>query len=472
MQLQPQKKRGTWIFISAACFLMIGMAVVLLVFSQNKFSNVGQTIADAKGNQPDISITELDSDIKNVKLYAESYEASHTTYMVEYPQVEDEKFNETILNFVNEEKEQFLALAVNNENVTKKDLNTFTLSISTYEFNERFYSFVFHARTELGTKVPTEKVTTFIYDSETTQVMTLQQLLDNNIRYLETFNQYIHEQLISNSDLKKTLVDETTLQKVIAPLWDNYTTFAIEKDELVVYFQPGTVAESKQGIVTVRGKMSYLQSILAEPFRTELTEATETLPLAQDNRKRVALTFDDGPHPKVTEQILAILDEFDAKATFFMLGNKIEQYPEIAQDAKNRGHEIGNHTWTHPVLTKLPIDEVKEEFNKTENIIFDTIGEHSTVFRPPFGATNDEIKALFSVSSVNWSIDTLDWKHRNSQKILQILKANMHNNAVVLMHDIHQPTADGLRAVMQYLQDEGYEFLTVSEVLPYVEFNM
>lgn len=472
MQQQPQKKRGPWIFISAACFLMIGMAVVLLIFSQNKLSNVGSTIADAKGSQPDIHISELDSAIKKVKLYAETYEASHTTYTIEYPQVEDEKFNEKILHFVNTEKEQFLSLAENNENVTKNKLNTFTSSLSTYEFNDRFYSFLFHARTELGTGEPFEKVSTFIYDSETAQLISFQQLLDDNIRYLETLHQYVYDQLTSNNDLKKTLVDETTLLKVIAPLWDNYATFTIQNDELVIYFQPGAVADSKQGIVTVRGKMSYLQSILAEPFQTELTETTETLPIVQDNRKRVALTFDDGPHPKVTEQILAILDEFDAKATFFMIGNKIDQYPDITQDVKNRGHEIGNHTWTHPVLTKLPIEEVKDEFNKTENMIVDTIGEHSTVFRPPFGATNDEIKALFPMSSVNWSLDTLDWKHRNPQQTLQIVKANMHNNAVVLMHDIHQPTADGLRAVMQFLQDEGYEFLTVSEVLPYIDFNM
>lgn len=468
---QSKKKRGPWLYVSIVGCLTIILAIFLLVFSQNNLSKFGQKIAGAKENQPKIETTKLQVPFENVQIFGENYETLSTTYIIEYPQLEDDYFNESILHFIHNETANFLALA--EQNVVKKNKpNTFNSTVETHFFNERFYSFTFKANTKLGDGMPTEHVSTFIYDTETAEFVTFQQLLNNNIRYLETFTLFVQQQLLQNSDLKDTLVDKKTLTTIVAPTWEQYTTYAIENKELVIYYQPGEVATVEQGIVEVRTNMTYLQSILADPFDSKSEADVETLPLVADNRKRVALTFDDGPHPKVTQQILDILDEFDAKATFFMLGKNIEKYPDITKDVHARGHEIGNHTWTHPLMTKLSLEEAIDEYTKTEALIVQTIGENATVFRPPFGATNDAIKTEIALPSVNWSIDTLDWKHRNPQQTLKILKANMHNNAIVLLHDIHQPTADGLRAVMQYLDDAGYEFLTLSEVMPYVEYNM
>lgn len=472
MQRQTTKKRRPLVFISVACCLLLGLAVVLLVLSQNNFSTLGQTTADAKGNQPDIETEELPSSIEQIKLFKETYKTSTTTYEIEYPELEDETFNETLQHFIHTEKDQFLALAKDNENASKDYMNKLSINVTPFNYNERFYSFTFKASTVLGTEEPKEHVATFIFDNKSAQLVSLKELLNNNLRYLETFNQFAFDQLSADASLKDNLLDEKALKKAVTYDWDSNLTFAIEDKQLVVYFQAGEVANESQGVVAIKGDMTYLQSILAEPFQDELIEGAKTLPLVVDNRKRVALTFDDGPHKSVTEEILNILDEFDAKATFFMLGKNVKEYPEIAKEVHNRGHIIGNHTWTHPVLTKLSISEVQNEYNQTEEMIFNTIGEYTTIFRPPYGATNDKIKAVIPTLAVNWSLDTLDWKHRNAQTLLNIVKKSIHNNAVILMHDIHQPTADGLRAVLQYLQSEGYEFTTVDEVLSYADFHM
>ncbi|CAM5216142.1 1,4-beta-xylanase OS=Lysinibacillus sphaericus OX=1421 GN=LS41612_20760 PE=4 SV=1 [Lysinibacillus sphaericus] len=217
--------------------------------------------------------------------------------------------------------------------------------------------------------------------------------------------------------------------------------------------------------------LSLINPLLASDFQIamETMEPTKPVSPGDPNAKRIALTFDDGPHPKVTEQILNTLDKYNAKATFFMLGSRVKHYPNIARDVLARGHEIGNHSWNHPVLTKMPMEQVLKEYTSTANEIELAINQGATVFRPPYGATNDDINAKIPVPVVLWSIDTLDWKHRNSQLLLTYIKKNMHNNAIVLMHDIHQSTADGLDAVLAYLQSEGYEFVTVSEILPYRE---
>ena len=466
MNEPTKKKRGPLLYISAIIFLLL--ALLLLVFSQNNFTKLRQKIADAKEVVPVIETNEISSPFQEVKLLEESYNASRTTYIIQYPQTDDETFNETILHFVDIEKQNFLALAEKSEVTTKEVINTYTTSVNVSKYNDKFYSFTFNTKTELGSEAATNYVTTFILDSESGQCITFEQLLKGNLRYLETFKSFASEQLLTNG----MAIDKEKLQETLTTDWDHYEAFAIENDELVVYFQPGTLANKELGIVSVKSSMGYLNSILADDFKSNSKEDQKTLPLVKDNHKRVALTFDDGPHPKVTEQILNILDEYNAKATFFTLGKNVKKYPEITKDIYARGHEIGNHTYTHPLLTKLSLVEVEDEYTQTENIIFETIGEYPTIFRPPFGATNEEIKSIISVQSVNWSIDTLDWKHRNANKTLQIVKSQMHNNAVILMHDIHQPTADSLRSVLEYLQSEGYEFLTVSEVLPYIEYNM
>ncbi|WP_374966433.1 polysaccharide deacetylase family protein [Lysinibacillus sp. RS5] len=189
------------------------------------------------------------------------------------------------------------------------------------------------------------------------------------------------------------------------------------------------------------------------------------VPVAKGQKKRVALTFDDGPDAKVTPQVLAILKKYDAKATFFMVGTNVSKNPAIVEQVYEAGHEIGNHTWNHPKLTSLSTSAVKQEVDKTSNAIYNAIGQYPTVFRPPYGATNDKVRSVITMPSILWSIDTLDWKHRNADKVLSYVKASAKDGSIILMHDIHQSTANGLENVILYLQKQGYEFVTVSEIL-------
>ena len=186
---------------------------------------------------------------------------------------------------------------------------------------------------------------------------------------------------------------------------------------------------------------------------------------AKGQAKRVALTFDDGPDAKVTPQILAVLKKYEAKATFFMVGKNVLINKEIVKQIYKDGHEIGNHTWNHPKLTKLSNTTVKQEVDLTSNAIFKAIGQNPTVFRPPYGATNDQVRSVISMPSILWSVDTLDWKHRNAAKILSYVKASAKDGSIILMHDIHQSTANGLENVLLYLQQQDYELVTVSEIL-------
>lgn len=197
----------------------------------------------------------------------------------------------------------------------------------------------------------------------------------------------------------------------------------------------------------------------------KISETKPVPPKPSTKSKKIALTFDDGPHPKVTSQILKTLEKYDAKATFFVLGSEAKKYPKVLRQVADAGHEIGNHTYNHKKLTTLSIKNVKQQIDSTDAVIKGVIGHKATVFRPPYGAYNKTIVKQLSVPNVLWTIDTLDWKHHNPKKTLATVQKNARNGSIVLMHDIHQETADALDSILAMLQKQGYEFVTVSEIL-------
>ncbi|MEE1130465.1 MAG: polysaccharide deacetylase family protein [Caryophanon sp.] len=180
--------------------------------------------------------------------------------------------------------------------------------------------------------------------------------------------------------------------------------------------------------------------------------------------KKIALTFDDGPHKKVTPQVLATLKQYDAKATFFVIGEEAERNAAILKQAASEGHQIGNHSFSHDRLSTLSIRAVIADLEKTNAVIQRITGTKPTVYRPPFGAITQQMRTSISMPPILWSLDTLDWKHRNADKTVDVITNGAKDGAIVLMHDIHQPTADALPRVLEVLQAQGYTFVTIDEL--------
>lgn len=181
--------------------------------------------------------------------------------------------------------------------------------------------------------------------------------------------------------------------------------------------------------------------------------------------KYVAITFDDGPHDKLTPYILDVLKKHKAKATFYVLGNRVEYYPEIVKRAFDEGHEIGNHSWSHPKLTNLTPQELRKQIYQTSSAVAKITGTAPATIRPPYGAFNDNVKQILNRPIVNWSVDTLDWKHKNKEMVKKIVRQNTRNGSIILMHDIHTSTAQALDSILTELSSKGYQFVTVSQLL-------
>lgn len=183
----------------------------------------------------------------------------------------------------------------------------------------------------------------------------------------------------------------------------------------------------------------------------------------------VAMTFDDGPKPGQTDRLLDMLKERGIKATFFVIGQNVVQYPQLIQRMVAEGHEVANHSWNHPSLTKLSAAGVAEQIRKTDAAIVAAGAPQPTVMRPPYGATNAALNRRlneeFGQKVVLWDVDPLDWKYRNAARVTNEIVTNAKPGSIILAHDIHASTVDAMPGTLDALAAKGYKFVTVSELI-------
>ena len=189
------------------------------------------------------------------------------------------------------------------------------------------------------------------------------------------------------------------------------------------------------------------------------------------NKKRVALTFDDGPHPRYTAEILDILKEFGVSATFFSVGENAERYPHLIQREIAEGHEVANHTGKHCHINRLTHEELVQDILECNRTLERISGRHIRLFRPPEGVCSDALKAICEqegLTIVLWSVDTRDWAHTPIDEICQNVRENVRNGSIILMHDFigkNSPTPAALRRIIPMLGELGYELVSVSQLL-------
>ncbi|MBR9946429.1 polysaccharide deacetylase family protein [Clostridiaceae bacterium Marseille-Q4145] len=182
-------------------------------------------------------------------------------------------------------------------------------------------------------------------------------------------------------------------------------------------------------------------------------------------KKRIALTFDDGPHPIYTPQMLELLKEEQVPATFFLLGENVELYGDVVKEIAKEGHLIGNHTYHHVQITSLSLEEACKEIQETSDLIEELTGTGTEYVRPPFGTWNEELEERLNLIPVMWSIDTKDWTTQNVDWIVRETVKHAEDHDIILMHDSYQSTVDAVKRVIEQLEAEGFEFVTVDEII-------
>ena len=188
---------------------------------------------------------------------------------------------------------------------------------------------------------------------------------------------------------------------------------------------------------------------------------------AEKKRPMIALTFDDGPG-EYTSELLDCLEENNAHATFFMLGQNVELYPDDVKRMLKLGCEIGNHSWDHKNMFELDIDSVVKQFNDADQALIDACGQASTVIRAPYGNANEEIMNAVGKPFFMWSLDSLDWSYKDVdldyKSIMEDNASVLKDGTIILMHDIHEPSVKAAERIIPELINMGFKLVTVSEM--------
>lgn len=183
------------------------------------------------------------------------------------------------------------------------------------------------------------------------------------------------------------------------------------------------------------------------------------------NGKEIALTFDDGPHPVYTLKLLQGLRERGVHVTFFLIGDSIDGNEDIIRQMKEDGHLIGNHSQSHTQLTKEKAAAVCEEINRTNQKIYNITGEIPSYIRPPFGSWSEELECLVPMTVVLWTIDPLDWKVQDKDKVVSYVIRRVDDSSIILLHDVYDTSVDAALEIIDTLSQQGYNFVTVDELL-------
>ena len=182
-------------------------------------------------------------------------------------------------------------------------------------------------------------------------------------------------------------------------------------------------------------------------------------------KKLIAFTFDDGPNTATTEVLLNGLSKYNAKVTFFVLGNKVNSNSTILKRAYDEGNQIGSHTYNHKNLIKLNEAQIKAEINNTASVVKNIIGVEPTALRPPYGNTNAYVRNNVNVPIILWNIDPLDWKYRDKNIVKENIVKNAKDGDIVLVHDIYMSSVEGALLAMEELYKNGFAFVTIDEMM-------
>ncbi len=315
---------------------------------------------------------------------------------------------------------------------------------------------------QLGIKKTGKKVVDRVLLTQDNELLTLSDLVHDLSKAHQIFSQALADSLDSQG------VPAEQHKSILQAFWAaNLDQFALSYSNSQLTLE---IPEADFQISSVTISIASLYSVLNGAYLTDKDKAGLEAHLAQlkqtpQIQQLLALTFDDGPDAQTTPKVLDILKKHNAKATFFLIGKLIAGKEGILKRMQAEGHQIANHTWNHPNLTKLSPAEVQAEIKETQSEIARVTGQEPSFFRPPYGAVNASVTEAAGLPSIAWSVDSKDWQSRHPQAILDEIKSQAHPGAIVLLHDIHPSTVEALDGVLQHLTEQGYQLVTITDLL-------
>ncbi|RIJ69607.1 hypothetical protein CW357_07510 [Rummeliibacillus sp. TYF005] len=450
------KKKPRWVDLLLICaILSLTVLTIFLVSMRN--GNISSNDHEHTALAASADIVKEKTKYNGIYIVTEKSTNKNAPYTIQYPKTSSKVFNQSVKDTIHKVRDQYLKDM--EKSLQKDDQIAGNLSITykTIIHKKKYYSFVLTQSIYIGKDSKQKTVKTFMYDQKNNKQILLQDVIPSQKSLTQLANA-VKDAMSKDKELKN-IMNTPSIKKATKPLWINFENYSLTDQTLTIYYNSSILSKNITKIKAVHIPLSSINNIVAQPYKVKVKKAVQKKPT-----KVVALTFDDGPSNTVTPKVLKILKKHHAKATFFMVGSQVNANPKIAKQVWKEGHEIGNHSYTHANLKQLTNAQIKKQLSMTNKAIHKATGHNPTLFRPPYGSVDNRVRSQTKLPTVLWSVDTRDWEHRNSKKLLSYVKKYTYPGAIVLMHDIHMPTANGLDNVLNYLEKQGYTFVTVSEL--------
>ena len=404
-------------------------------------------------------------------------QTSREKVSIEYPITKNNKINKTIAQVITRDDRDFRYIATNvlsfNQPMTE------TISYQITHNNSAALSIIVNIKQDIHGAHPVSLTHFWTFDKKSGEVISLSDLTEQSEKAAEeivaaarnNLKETIKQRQQPELDLNETITKETLSNFIIT---DGGSSIAWPIGQ-------ASLLPSAYGEMTIKVPIAAVAKYLQNPTARKLANIPKPpapkpepaptpaapAPAPTTGNKVIALTFDDGPGPH-TAHLLDILDQYGAKATFFLIGSKVSSQANVVRSIHARGHQLGNHSWSHPELPKLPVNQIAGEIDRTNDAIKQATGVTPAILRPPYGAVNGvvlEQLRLRGMSSILWSVDTRDWADRNSDIVCSRAVAGARPGAIILMHDIHQTSVNAVPCILSALKQQGYSFVTAQGLL-------
>ncbi|MFI3173812.1 MAG: polysaccharide deacetylase family protein [Bacillota bacterium] len=440
------------------------------------------------------------------KHMTDSTQTTEVIYEIEYPFLYNEAIDFYVTQFLAERKQIFnitYGMATDLEFVKENrleeiiDLKEFTLSgveqKYAYDMTYDIYS------------LPNNEVSIIFYETETTflsgkKIERIHSLLFDEIvgallpkeAYLsleveEGISKYFEESLrayileyFENASQYDGLA-YAPYTEIFTEEYNFYGHMGKTNSGIIISFNSDTLFLNEVGAVVVPMSTELIEQLKTEATATKKEETVLfvekengelQLPFLRregeidSTKPMVALTIDDGPSPLYTPRILSVLEQYDSVATFYDVGSLVDRYPEIVKEQYDSGSELGYHSYNHDNFKTFSAQQIRADMEKNKAAYMKAVGGLPTTFRPPYGAWDEEVLNTVDVALINWSVDTMDWKSRNVNSIMNIIyNEGSLDGKVILMHGIYETSVQAIEILVPYLVEQGYQLVTVSELI-------
>lgn len=338
-------------------------------------------------------------------------------------------------------------ILVGQVNVAKiaEHLESFALNVANYQWN---------GNKEVFEKADEQNTAPIYTNTETGEKITGKMVIESQENLLG-IQQVIQQKILDQSKAPDKIIDAVLDMPRIS--FDNEMVYSPKSLHIKLPKNDTGVADIDLNYNDIR---HFIKNDLIDPSALKADEDA-----LDENGKYIALTFDDGPSPTTTPRLLDILRDKQVHATFFMLGQNAQEAPDVVKRVHEEGHEIASHSYSHPQLTALSSEELQKEMHDADKAIFEASGVLPKDVRPPYGAIDTKSAEIIGRPIIQWNIDSLDWKTKNTQAVIDRVNQTAQDGGIILMHDIHPTTVDAVGTVIDNLRNQGYQIVSVSQML-------